>query len=54
MDSAGEAFDPRLADALDVAGMIAACQDLVRIPSLSGDEAAAAHALAGCLARWIG
>jgi putative selenium metabolism hydrolase len=49
MDGAGRAFDPGLADALDVAGMTAACQELVRIPSLSGDEAAASHALAGCL-----
>ena len=53
MDGASGAFDPGLAaalhDALDVDGMIAVCQELVRIPSLSGDEAAAARALAGCL-----
>ena len=47
----GEAYGDRLRDALDVAGMIAACQELVRIPSLSGDEAAVAGALAGHLRR---
>jgi succinyl-diaminopimelate desuccinylase len=40
---------PALRDALDVNGMIAACQDLVRIPSLSGEEAAAGSALAQLL-----
>ena len=49
MDGTSGGFDPGLADALDVDGMIAVCQELVRIPSLSGDEAAAARALAGCL-----
>ncbi len=39
-------FDLALRDALDVKGMIAACQELVRIPSLSGEEAAAGSALA--------
>lgn len=38
-----------LDDALDVDRMIAACQELSRIPSLSGDEAAAARALADIL-----
>src|SRR5215212_8373584 len=49
MDGTSGAFDPGLADTLDVDGMIAVCQELVRIPSLSGDEAAAARALAECL-----
>jgi succinyl-diaminopimelate desuccinylase len=41
-ESPGAALDA----ALDVTGMIAACQELVRIPSLSGEEAAAGAALA--------
>ena len=50
-DSPGDAFVRRLRDALDADGMIAACQELVRIPSLSGDEAAVATALAERLRR---
>jgi succinyl-diaminopimelate desuccinylase len=53
MDQADGAVDPALVralhDALDVDGMIAVCQAMVRIPSLSGEEAAAASALARCL-----
>ena len=50
MDARGSVRS-RLADALDVDEMIAVCQELVRIPSLSGDEAAAACALAECLSN---
>jgi succinyl-diaminopimelate desuccinylase len=38
-----------LDEALDTEAMIAACQQMVRIPSLSGEEAEAAAAMADCL-----